>query len=240
MLGLCFWLPWFWQNLVLIFIFLESVWLVGNGACPTRKKRWRKPRKRYWRRRRLPFHLVLRCRRRPHVSFSCRRRWIRFRSRRNAKAKLRSKRHRFLDGHPLRNDVQFSAPSELDSFCNSVDPLQLHRLLQGFSQQDHIGASQQVVDRMNMLVLEANQQVWNTKLSYHKTPLVWDTGASNGLTPFKSDFLDYMEVDIPVKDISKVNRVVGIGTTMYRFVDSVGETIYIPCLSYHLPSAEIR
>eukprot|EP01082_Thalassiosira_pseudonana_P013456 g11528.t1 g11528 contig6:4959-5528(-) len=91
-----------------------------------------------------------------------------------------------------------------------------------------------------MLVLEANQQVWNTKLSYHKTPLVWDTGASNGLTPFKSDFLDYMEVDIPVKDISKVNRVVGIGTTMYRFVDSVGETIYIPCLSYHLPSAEIR
>eukprot|EP01082_Thalassiosira_pseudonana_P009463 g8665.t1 g8665 contig3:647373-650417(+) len=91
-----------------------------------------------------------------------------------------------------------------------------------------------------MLVLEANQQVWNTKLSYHKTPLVWDTGASNGLTPFKSDFLDYMEVDIPVKDISKVNRVVGIGTTMYRFVDSVGETIYIPCLSYHLPLAEIR
>jgi hypothetical protein len=77
-------------------------------------------------------------------------------------------------------------------------------------------------------------------LSYHKTPLVWDTGASNGLNPFKSDFLDYMEVDIPVKDISKVNRVVGIGTTMYRFVDSVGETIYTPCLSYHLPSAEIR
>jgi hypothetical protein len=165
MLGLCFWLPWFWQNLVLIFIFLESVWLVGNGACPTRKKQWRKPRKRYWRRRRLPFHLVLRCRRRrrrPHVSFSRRRRWIRFRSRRNAKAKLRSKRRRFLDGRPLRNDVQFSAPSELDSFCNSVDPLQLHRLLQGFSQQDHIGASQQVVDRMNMLVLEAK----STSLEY--------------------------------------------------------------------------
>jgi hypothetical protein len=174
MLGLCFWLPWFWQNLVLIFIFLESVWLVGNGAC--------KPRKRYWRRRCLPFHLVLRCRcRRPHVSFSRRRRWIRFRSRRNAKAKLRSKCRRFLDGRPLRNDVQFSAPSELDSFCNSVDPLQLHRLLQGFSQQDHIDASQQVVDRMNMLVLEAK----TTSLEY-KVELSQDsTGASNGLTPLR-------------------------------------------------------
>ena len=70
-------------------------------------------------------------------------------------------------------------------------------------------------------------------------PLVWDTGASFGLTPFRADFIDYVECDIPVKDISKTNRVIGICTTLHRF-RSGGKSFWMPCLSYHLPSAEIR
>ena len=38
--------------------------------------------------------------------------------------------------------------------------------------------------------------------------LVWDTGASYGLTPSRSYFIDYVRCDIPVKDVTKVNRVI--------------------------------
>jgi hypothetical protein len=46
--------------------------------------------------------------------------------------------------------------------------------------------------------------------------LVWETGASFGLTPFRGDFLDYVECKITVRDISKEN-VIGVGTTLHKF-----------------------
>ena len=49
--------------------------------------------------------------------------------------------------------------------------------------------------------------------------LIWDTGASYGLTPFRSDFIDYVKCEIPVRDVTKVNTVVGIGTTLHKFTD---------------------
>ena len=61
--------------------------------------------------------------------------------------------------------------------------------------------------------------------------LVWDTGASYGLTPFMSDFIDYVEFYIPVKDVTKVNRVIGIGTTLHKFIESNGRDIFLPCIS---------
>ena len=70
--------------------------------------------------------------------------------------------------------------------------------------------------------------------------LIWDTGASFGLTPFRSDFIDYVECDIPVRDVTKVNRVVGIGTTIHKFMDTNGNPVYLPCVSYHLPQTDVR
>ena len=37
------------------------------------------------------------------------------------------------------------------------------------------------------------------------TPLIWDTGVSYGLTPFRNDFVDEVETDVPVKDVTGVN-----------------------------------
>ena len=70
--------------------------------------------------------------------------------------------------------------------------------------------------------------------------LICDTGASAGLTPFCSDFIDYVECEIDIWDITKVNKVVGIGTTLHRFVDTKGNVVYLPCVSYHLPSTDVR
>jgi hypothetical protein len=58
--------------------------------------------------------------------------------------------------------------------------------------------------------------------------LIWDTGASDGLTPFCSNFIDYIECEIDVQDISKVNKVIGIGTMLHRFVDTNGNDVYLP------------
>jgi hypothetical protein len=66
--------------------------------------------------------------------------------------------------------------------------------------------------------------------------LIWDTCASAGLTPFWSDFIDYVECKIDVCNITKVNKVVGIGTTLHKFVDNNGNHVYLPRMSYHLPT----
>ena len=69
--------------------------------------------------------------------------------------------------------------------------------------------------------------------------LAWDTGASFGLTPFKADFVDYMECYITVKDVTKVNKVIGIGTTTHKFKNSKEDDVYLPWVSYHLPTTDI-
>ena len=71
------------------------------------------------------------------------------------------------------------------------------------------------------------------------SPLVWDTGASFGLTPFQKDFIDYTESSISVNNIARTNTIVGIGTTLHKFKIN-GEDIYLPCLSNHLPSVDVR
>jgi hypothetical protein len=70
--------------------------------------------------------------------------------------------------------------------------------------------------------------------------LIWDTCASYGLTPFPSDFIDYVECDIPVRDVTKVNKVIGIGTTLNKFTNTDGKLVFLPCVSYHLPQTDVR
>ena len=64
--------------------------------------------------------------------------------------------------------------------------------------------------------------------------LVWYTGDSYGLTLFKSDYIDYVECDIPVKDVTKVNRVIRIGNTLHKFIESNGQDMFFPYISYQL------
>ncbi len=84
-----------------------------------------------------------------------------------------------------------------------------------------------------------DQGVPRKRQTFKSYPLVWDTGALFGLTPFCQDFIDYTECSIPVNDIARTNTVIGIGTTLHKFkVD--GKDIFMACLSYHLPSADVR
>ena len=61
-----------------------------------------------------------------------------------------------------------------------------------------------------------------------------------GLTLSRSDFIDYVEADISVKDVTKINRVIGIGTTLHKFKNDKGKYVFLPCVSYHIPTTDIR
>ena len=70
--------------------------------------------------------------------------------------------------------------------------------------------------------------------------LVWYTGASYELILFRSDFIDSVEWYIPVKEVKKVNRVIVIETTLHKFIESNGQDIFLPCISYHLTQTSVR
>jgi hypothetical protein len=142
--------------------------------------------------------------------------------------------------------VGLSKPT-LDGFCDGhKDFLQLYRLLSTFSTVDYVKNAQSCVNRVNAHRgtyggTYENQSSFSTCLQDPKSCiLIWDTGASYGLTPFRSDFIDYVKCEIPVKDVTKVNKVVGKGMTLLKFTDINGNPIYFPCVLYHLPETDVR
>ena len=62
------------------------------------------------------------------------------------------------------------------------------------------------------------------------TVLILDTCASFGSKPFKIDFIDYVKCNIRVKNVSKVNTVISIGTTIHSFVDANGKYVFLTCV----------
>ena len=70
--------------------------------------------------------------------------------------------------------------------------------------------------------------------------LVWDTGASIGLTPFQCDFIDYLPLEgATVKNISKANKVLEIRTVTWKFKTRQGDKDFIPAIAYHMPECDI-
>ena len=107
---------------------------------------------------------------------------------------------------------------KLNYFCGGRNYfLYIPKLLHEFGQQYHTSGTQQAVENLNIfkLTLDACKYVY-PDANFHTIMLAWDTGAQFVLTPFKSDFVDYVECDIPIKDVTKVNKVIGIGTTIHK------------------------
>jgi len=134
-------------------------------------------------------------------------------------------------------------PSTLNSFCTgNHDFLRLPKLMGTLCNYDY--HEQQIKSALARVALLRGTFEMNQSATGHIDPktllLIWDTGVSCGLTPLKSDFIDYFECDIDVRDVTKVNKVIGIGTTLHKFVDDAGNDLNLPCVSYHLPTTDVR
>ena len=76
--------------------------------------------------------------------------------------------------------------------------------------------------------------------STRDTPLVFDTGASSGLSPFKCDlFSDYKPVEIEVKGVARVGSIIGGGIRLRRFKTRCGTKLLLQAYGYHFPVAGI-
>jgi len=218
---------------------VSAVGGVLNWSVPiSRKKRKRvshrerraraKARVPKFRRRALAVALVLRCRRRP-----CNKppRLVSLVS--PVSEPLRWKWKKRLVG--LDSVMSSLDPSSIDSFCAADhDFLRLPHLLKTLCNHDyHVRQINSALDRVAHLrgTYDMHEAVPG-RLDPKTLMLIWDTGGSAGLTPFRSDFIDYVECEIDVRDVTKVNKVIGIGTTLHKFMDDGGNDVYLPCVSY--------
>ncbi len=125
----------------------------------------------------------------------------------------------------------------LRSDCNY---LQLPRLLSKFTSIEHEKNISSCIARVVALWgMFENCPVGGGKLNSCSLILIWDTGASYGLAPFCSDFINYVECNIPVWDVTKVNKVIGIGNIMHKFTNTDSKPVFLPCVSYHLPQTDV-
>ena len=97
--------------------------------------------------------------------------------------------------------------STLNGFCDgSKDFLKLSRLLLHKHSIDHSQNAQECLSRIHAIRgtfggtyrKENSGPIHDVPLDPKHLMLIWDTGASFGLTPFRSDFIDYVACTIPV------------------------------------------
>ena len=120
-------------------------------------------------------------------------------------------------------------------FCEdeSHDFLQLSQLISTVHNVDDAANANALFKRVN--ILYENRVVQQGSFKDPRTLMcIWDTGASSSLTPFRSDFIDYAKCNIPVKGVTKVNRVNGVETNVHKFKNTKETYIFLPCISYHL------
>ncbi len=100
----------------------------------------------------------------------------------------------------------------MDGFCDGKDFLTLFCLLSKFSSINHVNNVTSIAGRVHALrgtyggTYESCCPHKHVPLDPKSLMLIWVMGASYGLTPFRSDFIDYVKCDIPVKDVTKVNK----------------------------------
>ena len=158
------------QQLLLLSTILSIFFLISNAAnyknYRTRKKRWRhhKKKARRFRHRRLPYHLVQRCRTRQgnrplklnSTSFRSssdnrNRHWKKRNQRSRARAK-RKRANRIINSiKPQPNEGRFHLPVQISNttltkFCSSSDFLSPTKLMREFQAPERIDSAQMTID----------------------------------------------------------------------------------------------
>ena len=212
------------------------------------------------RRRRLPYHLVMRCRRRPRnkpPSF-----YTATRARRTVESlRVQLRRHEDqLEEEDLRyyrdlyesfvsgdGPPRFELPSvPVDTpFCEQLleglGSGGVHDVLTNFELGSPALMPEDALQNAAARINEIGRNWGFYKVGdYTSTPLIFDTGASVGVTPFRADFIDYRKVNFTVKAVGSIGQIVGEGTVLRRYRTREGKHKFIASKAYHMPAADIR
>ena len=119
----------------------------------------------------------------------------------------------------------------------------MKRLQSSFTKLDHVANVSDLTQRANLLCGHILEN-WLHQNSNCKDPrrmmFVWYTGASYGLIPFMNNLIYYVRCDITVKEVTKLNRVIGIVTTLHKFIEINGQDIFLPRIYYHLTQTDVN
>ena len=210
-----------------------------SNCHPLEKPKVNLHQKRFYRRK-LPYHLVQRCYRRVENRSWCKIRFRRFGSTgdpiliisewaysrlqtaklREHKAKMDLVYYEAIVGSKIYPRFELHQPniSLLDREIARLGPggLPLEHYFEDFAL---ISPSSDLEESVHALMARAGDfrrvfcgaqggDAWNT-------PLIWDTGASTGLTPFRSDFCaDFEEINMPIQAVGSTGTVTGRGTVL--------------------------
>ena len=155
-------------------------------------------------------------------------------------------------------EKQAVAPSDIEGLCSRIDVLQLHRLstllspLHSDGEIHWMNLVQKERKRLSHILFTSNDPsvgvpsylgpscIFTSALDEQIVPIVIDTGASTGLTPFKKDFISYRTIHHKVTGVSAQSDVIGVGVVRWDIIDQKGKKSSIECEAYHCPSALIR
>ena len=154
------------------------------------------------------------------------------------------------------SSIMESSSSSSSELSPDVDVLTLHRLSTMLLPFDKIAQSwtqlaKQECTRLHTLLYSCSDHVLpgsyispsSIFLSQHderQVPIVIDTGASTGLSPFKEDFISYTPQKSSISGIAHESEVLGVGTVRWEVLDVNGVKNFIETEAFHVPSAVIR
>jgi hypothetical protein len=143
--------------------------------------------------------------------------------------------------------------SSIDNICQHLDFIQLHRLLTLFCplQQDKVA----VVDKVNEDLDKFKTFLYTSETPHHGVgpcnvfismdnrrtiPIVIDSGASKGLSPIRSDFIQFKPLKSTITGIGAKSEIRGVGIVRWKIIDQHGKVAVIETEAYYVPSAHIR
>ena len=155
---------------------------------------------------------------------------------------------------PVLFQVQHSVPTAIiSSFCDHVDFIGLHRMSTLFSPQSSTLNFQQIEQewlRLRPILYHSLDPSPTTRYlsppciflghAQSTVPVVIDSGASDGLTPFRADFITYTSTTGSLNGIGSQSQICGYGKVRWKVIDQHGQVQIIETTAYHVPSASIR
>ena len=147
-------------------------------------------------------------------------------------------------------------PHVLDNFCVSRDFTRLPKFISKIQYKNGTDLKDKLkeflsnnqhathANHINTCMVQANLLCGRLGSSTSQDPctavFILDIGVSFGFTPFKINFIDYVKCNIPVKDVTEVKTVIGIGKKIHKFVDAKVKDVFLPCISCHLPTTDAK
>ena len=142
----------------------------------------------------------------------------------------------------------------IDTFCQHTDVLLLNNLCSSFlnptiqsnTQSFFESTIKQELNKYKSFLYYNDShdvqvsQVFFSKYDEENVPIVLDSGASKGLTPFRKDFVSFRPLKSIINGIGATCSIDGVGIVRWEIIDQKGIKQTIETEAYYVPSAKIR